>query len=178
MTERVTAVANRWTRIVKETFFLKDRQGEYLVVERNPAIMIIPIAYEDGRPYTYLVKQFRYPINKEVWQFPMGTLDEDTDPLLHAKKELQEETGLMCRQAVQVGDYFVDPGLSRQKCLVFIAEGLTEGEQHLEETEEGMDAVKFPVSELGKMIRRGDIVDSWGFAGLYFINEYLRSKQP
>lgn len=140
--------------------------------------MVIPLIDTPKGPYTYMVKQYPYPINREVWQFPMGGHDTDTDAVTHAVDELRQETGLQTSQVIPAGDYYVDPGLSRQKCHMFIAEGVIEGgEQELEETEQDMVAMRIPVSDMPQMIKKGDIVDGWGFAGVYTLLDYLQERE-
>jgi 8-oxo-dGTP pyrophosphatase MutT (NUDIX family) len=170
------AVSNKWTRIVKEEFeCAKNKQGEYLIVEREPALMIIPVIKENGFVFTYLVKQHRYPIDKEVWQVPMGTLDEGKNLELHALEELRQETGLIAKSLEYQGEYYVDPGLSRQKCVVYIAKDITEGgKQELEESEEGMVAKKVTVEEFDILVKTGEINDSWAYASLHFLFQYLK----
>lgn len=178
--KREVAAENKWTLVTREQFLLTPdgtKTGEYLVVERDPALMIIPLIDTPEGPHTYMVKQYRYPIDKEVWQFPMGGHDTDTDAVTHAVDELRQETGLTTSQVVPAGEYYVDPGLSRQICHMFIAEGvMVGGEQELEETEEGMIAMRIPVSELPEMIRKGEIVDGWGFAGVYTLLDYVQNR--
>lgn len=176
LSSRIVA-KNPWTTIVsEETLLPSGRRGEYLIVERLPAIMIIPLLEENGSIYTYLVRQQRHPIGKEAWQFPMGTLSQSEDPTHCATHELEEEAGIRAQKYTQVGEYFVDPGLSRQKCIVFIAEDLKMAKQQLEETEEGMIVKRFSISQLKAMAKKGEIEDSWGFAGLFFLSSYLEEK--
>lgn len=169
-------IENKWTKIANETFKTESgNEGTYIIVERQPALMIIPVIKRDNNFYTYLVKQLRYPISKEVWQFPMGTLDHNADPVQHAKKELMEETGLHSQKLTSVGNYFIDPGLSRQKCYVYIAEDITEGgKQNLEDTEVGMIAQKFTVEELKNLITENEFIDGWIFPGYFYLNQYLQ----
>jgi hypothetical protein len=77
----------------------------------------------------------------------------------------------------KVGEYFVDPGLSRQKCSVFITEDIiSQGNQQLEETEQGMVVKKVSLNELDEMMHAGLLADSWGYVANHFIQEYLRQK--
>jgi len=172
------AISNPWTKIVKEDLkFSSGNQGEYLIVEREMALMIIVLHLVDGQYFTYIVEQYRYPINQKIWQFPMGTNEEGKDMAEHAKQELKEETGLVVGGLIKVGEYFVDPGLSRQKCTVFIAEDVvSQGEQELEETEQGMIVKRVSLNELNQMVLNGLLADSWGYVANYFINEYLKDK--
>ena len=43
---------------------------------------------------TYLVDQWRYPLNAYSWEIPMGGGHLDGDSLGSAKRELVEETGI------------------------------------------------------------------------------------
>lgn len=178
MISREIIAKNRWTTIVQEEFKTETgKEGNYLIVERKPALMIIPIIKENDTFFTYLVKQHRYPIAKEVWQFPMGTLDENAELEDHAKKELQEETGLLTDSMTFMGSYFIDPGLSRQECRVYIAQNIIEGgEQNPEETEEGMIAQRFSLEELEKLIADNQLIDGWIYPGIYFLKQFLMKK--
>lgn len=174
---KTVVVSNKWTKIIREKFsFENNQQGEFLIVERSPAIMILPLIQNGDQFYTYLVKQHRYPIAKNVWQFPMGTLDENKDPLKHAADELREETGLITQNVSPYKEYYVDPGLSRQKCIVYIAQNIIEGgKQELEASEVGMKAKRIAVLDLQKMIHRGEIIDLWGYTGIHLLLEYIQS---
>ncbi|MEP7292449.1 MAG: NUDIX hydrolase [Chloroflexota bacterium] len=171
---RQIAAANPWTTVVSESLeYGSGKLGEYLIVEREPALMIIALIRKDGILHTYLVNQFRYPIAQTIWQFPMGTLERGNDPFTHAAAEFQQETGLVCQKLTLMGEYFVDPGLSRQKCLVFIAESVIEGgQQELEETEFGLVAKCVTLAEFEKLLALGELNDSWGYVGAHFLRKY------
>lgn len=166
---RNIVISNKWTTVVQEE--------NYLIVEREPALMVIPIIREGNVIYTYLVKQYRYPIAKEVWQFPMGTLENKTDPKKHAKKELEEETGLRTNKITFVGNYYIDPGLSRQQCYVYLAEEIIEGgKQKLEETEAGMITKRFSLAELETLVADNQLTDGWIYPALYFLKQFLKKS--
>lgn len=173
-----TVVNNQWTTIVQEEFKSETgSEGSYLIVERQPALMIIPLIKKDHHIYTYLVKQYRYPIAREVWQFPMGTLEANIDPKEHAKKELAEETGLQTNLISYIGSYYIDPGLSRQQCFVYIADAIIEGgEQNLEATELGMIAKRFSLEELEQLIANNKLIDGWIYPGIYFLKQFLQKR--
>lgn len=171
--------ANRWTTIASESIhYSNGKTGEYLVVEREPALMIISLIRKNNIPHTYLVNQFRYPIGQQIWQFPMGTLETGANPYTHAALEFQQETGLVCQKLTLLGEYFVDPGLSRQKCYVFVAENIIEGgAQELEETEFGLFTKCVTLNEFEAMLAQGELNDSWGYVGAHFLRQYLNETQ-
>lgn len=179
MLSRQVIIQNQWTTFVREEFALaSDRRGEYLIVERGPALMVIALVSQNGAQYTYLVRQFRYPIGQEIWQFPMGTLTDNVDPAHHAAEEFRQETGAIAQKLTLMGEFFVDPGLSRQKCLVFVAEGVLEGgEPELEETEVGLQSRAVSLDELETMLNDNQLNDAWGYTGAFFLKKYL-AEQP
>ena len=176
---KVTVVAeNPWTKIVKEELeYPGGKKGEYLIVERSIALAIIPIFKVDEKLHTVLVKQHRHPIGKDMLQFPMGGLKTGTEKETHAREELKQETGFDMERFFLLGEYYVDPGLSRQKCVVYVAEGLRgKGEQDLEETERGMTVHSVPVDTLLGMIDSGEICDSWGITQVTLLLRYLEKR--
>ncbi len=177
LSREVTA-QNQWTTFVREALeFPSGGRGDYLIVERGAALMVIALVRKNGVLHTFLVRQFRYPIGQEIWQFPMGTLNIEQDPANHAAEEFRQETGAVAQKLTLMGEFFVDPGLSRQKCLVFVAEGVIEGgAQELEETELGLQSRLIPVEAFDKMLNSGELNDAWGYAGAFFLKKYLAEQ--
>lgn len=176
--ERNILIKDKWATIVQEQFQTEaGKEGRYVIVERKPALMVIPLVREGDAIYTYLVKQYRYPIAKEVWQIPMGTLEDNVNPIEHARAELEEETGLQTKKITFAGTYYVDPGLSRQQCSVYIAEEITEGgKQKLEESELGMITQRFSLKELESLIEDNKLTDGWIYPAIYFLKQALNMK--
>jgi len=106
-----TVVAlNHWTKIIKEDLLYESgNTGEYLIVERDIAVGIIPLFIKNNEPYTAMVKQYRHPINIEVFQFPMGSLEKGCDSKKHAMDELKQETGLKMGKITTLKEYYVEP---------------------------------------------------------------------
>ena len=76
-----------------------------------------------------------------------------------------------------MGEFFVDPGLSRQKCLVFVAEGVIEGgAQELEETELGLQSRCLRLDEFETLLNNGAMNDAWGYSGAFFLKKYLAEQ--
>lgn len=175
VTKATVVAKNPWTRIVKEELeYPSGETGEYLIVERSVALAIIPIFMIGDKPHTVLVKQYRHPIGRDVFQFPMGGLDGEIDRETHAREELRQETGLDMERFTFIREYFVDPGLSRQVCAVYIAEGMrSKGEQDPEKTECGMTVHLIPIDKLTCMISSGKICDSWGITQVSILLHYL-----
>ncbi len=105
MKKNILDQINPWKKISSQKiyqnqwFSLREDQvispgGEksiYGVVETSPAIAIVPLT---SKLETYLVGQYRYPLNTYSWEVPEGGADPDESNLEAAKRELKEETGL------------------------------------------------------------------------------------
>ena len=67
---------------------------------------------------------------KSLWELPAGRLDPGEKPLATAKRELNEETGYSAKTWKKLTSYWPSPGYVGEKMTLFLATGLTSGEQH------------------------------------------------
>lgn len=98
---------------------------------------------------------------------PQGSWEQVTlDPLLLAKAELEEETGIVARSMVHAGHLFLAYGFSTQGYDVFLASELEYGAPKLESEEHGLIARQFRIAALEEMIRTGEVKDASTVAAL------------
>ena len=117
------------------------------------------LALEDDNT-TYLVQQYRYPIEKVLLEIPAGKMDrENEDPTEAAKRELSEETGIEAEEWTDLGYTLASPGFCDEALHMFLARGLKHKEQHLDD-DEFLNVVKIPFDELVKQIMDGTITDA------------------
>ena len=89
------------------------------------ASAVLPV---DEEGYTYLVRQYRAPIERVLLEIPAGKLDSvDEDRLLAAKRELHEETGLMAEKLGTPGRHRHHAGLFQRKDLPLPGPGAANG---------------------------------------------------
>ena len=120
------------------------------------AVCVVPLT-ENGE--VIMERQFRYPFGKVLWEIPAGKLDKDeSDHLEAAKRELREETGYTAETFTCIGDFYPSPAILSENIRMYIAEGLKNGEQDLDE-DEFLDIVKVPLDEVVRMILDGEITD-------------------
>ena len=121
------------------------------------ASAVLPV---DDEGYTYLVRQYRAPIEQVLLEIPAGKLDSvDEDRLLAAKRELHEETGLEAGAWTHLADIFTTPGFSNEKISLYLATELKRGEAAPDE-DEFLNVVRMPLSEAVDAAARGEIADS------------------
>ncbi|PRY13117.1 8-oxo-dGTP pyrophosphatase MutT (NUDIX family) [Pontibacter ummariensis] len=155
---------NPWIR-VREDQVLNPKGGEgiYGVVSmRNKAIGIIPI---DDEGYTYLIGQYRYPLNEYSWEIPMGGGPMEDDILDSAKRELKEETGFTAAKWTNICRLHTSNSVTDEEGFVFLAQELTSGETAFEETEE-LHIKRVPFEEAVRMAMNNEITDAISVAGI------------
>jgi 8-oxo-dGDP phosphatase len=151
--------ANPWMTVREDGIRRADGSaGIYGVVDKPTAAVIVPL---DG-DRLHLVEQFRYPVGRRRWEFPMGTAPDrvELDPAELAARELREETGLVAGRMELLGRLDIAPGMSSQREHVFLATELAEGPAQREHQEQDMRAAWFTVAEFEAMVRDGELVDA------------------
>ena len=120
-----------------------------------------------------LVRQFRAPIGRALTEIPAGKLDfKGEDRLLAAQRELREETGMLAANWVHLTDMVSAPGFCDEVISLYLATGLTAGEDEPDE-DEFLNVIKVPLCELLAMARRGEITDSKTLIGLLLAEKHL-----
>lgn len=137
--------------------------GIYGVVSfKNKAIGIIPI---DDEGYTYLVGQYRYPLNEYSWEIPEGGGPLHEDPLVAAQRELKEETGYTAAHWEMLGRIHTSNSVTDEEGFLYLATGLTAGESDPEDTEELM-VKRVHMKEAVEGVMNGTITDSMSMASI------------
>jgi ADP-ribose pyrophosphatase len=156
---------NPWLQISHEEVINPNGgDGIYGVVHyKNLAIGIIPID-EDGN--TWIVGQYRYPLDAYSWEIPEGGGPLHIDPLESAKRELAEEVGLTADTWTFLLEMHLSNSVSDEKALIYVATGLHLGESEPEESEQ-LEIRKIHFDELLDMAMRGEITDSMSVAAIF-----------
>lgn len=114
-----------------------------------------------------LIRQFRYPTNRESLEVPGGSASENETTQDVASRELLEETGYEAESLLLLGDFDVANGYSNEIADVYLASGCKKvKEQDLEASEEGMTVELFDVEEVFAMIQDKKITDGFTLASL------------
>jgi ADP-ribose pyrophosphatase len=138
------------------------RITEREIVEHGGAVGIVAI-HENGD--VLLVRQYRSSLGMMLLEIPAGTLSKGEDVRSCAFRELREETGYSAQQMEQMYTFFSSPGFSNERIWLFLATGLTPGEQCVED-DETIEVVKLPLKRALEMVEDGDICDGKSILGL------------
>ncbi len=155
---------NAWIRVDEhQVLNPKGNPGIYGKVSfKNKAIGIIPL---DESLNTWLVGQYRYPLNEYSWEIPMGGCPLDTDPMLSAQRELKEETGIIAGTWQKILRIHPSNSVTDEEGFIYLARDLSFGNPEFEETEL-LEIKKLPLSKAIEMVMKNEIMDALSIAGL------------
>ncbi len=133
-----------------------------VVVRHGPSAVILAV---DNRERVLLVRQFRLPAGRSIWELPAGRVNSGETPLAAARRELAEETGLHARRWKKLLSFYPSPGYVTERMHLFLAQDLKAGEARPDD-DERIRCRWFSRRELGAWLRSGRIVDGKTLVGL------------
>src|ERR1700761_3284757 len=129
---------------------------------KNLAIGVLPL---DEDMNTYLVGQYRFPLNQYSWEMPEGGGVKGVDPIESAKRELLEETGLKADNWTEILRMHLSNSVSDELTIIYLARGLEQFEPEPEDTEQ-LIVHKIPFEEVYQMVCNGQITDAVAVAAI------------
>lgn len=171
-----TVFENDWME-VREDHVVNPGGGENLyghVHFKNRAVAIVAL---DEAGNTWLVGQDRYTLGEYSWELPMGGAPLDEPPLMAAKRELQEETGIRAANWEELMRLHPSNSITDELGFAFVATDLSYGETKFEETED-LKIRKLPLGDAVKMVLDGKITDAISAAALLRVNTVKKASSP
>jgi 8-oxo-dGDP phosphatase len=166
---------NPWLSIREDTVRREDGStGIYAVVDTADIAVVVP---RDGDRF-HLVEQYRYPVAGRRWEFPSGSAEQsDASDAESARRELQEETGLLAAHMIVLGSLDVTPSMIAHRCTVFLATEFSAGQPKRDAAEQDMRSAWFASTEIERMIRHGQMTDAksiaaWALLGLSAVTSH------
>ena len=135
----------------------------FIVHHRGSAVMMAI----DDRKRVLLVRQYRLPAQRMLWELPAGSIDPGEKPLQTAKRELKEETGYRAKNWTKLISFFPSPGFLTEKMTIFLATGLTSGAA-TPMGDERIETRWFTAQEIETAIDSGKIQDAKTMLGYFF----------
>ncbi len=119
------------------------------------------------------VRQFRYPYMEVILELPAGKLEKGEDPLETGKRELLEEIGCTAEEYINLGKFYPTCGYVDEIIYLYLAKGLSFGEQQLDE-DEFLNIEKIPLEKAVEMVLNNEIPDGKTQAAI--LKTYLKVK--
>ena len=132
-------------------------RSKRIVINHVGAVNVI--ALTDAKELL-LVRQYRYPLGLETIETPAGKLEPDEDPIITAKKELEEETGYTCDSLELIGKHASAPGFTNEMLYQFLASGVTKLDVAIvQDDEEIVELLTLSKDQAQMMVHTEKIID-------------------
>lgn len=154
----------------RDTVRLPDGREALREYVRHPGAVMIIAQLEDGR--LVLERQYRYPVQSVMLEFPAGKLDAGEASLACAQRELLEETGYSAASWAKAGVMHPVISYSTEFIDVWFAKDLTAGERKLD-AGEFLDVFTASPAELLQWCRDGRVTDAKTLAGTLWLQNVL-----
>ncbi|MCR8969148.1 NUDIX hydrolase [Facklamia sp. 7083-14-GEN3] len=146
------------------------------LIHHLPAVGILA---ETKDKEVILVKQYRPAIAYEIYEVPAGIIDQVEgqleDPLIAAKRELNEETGYASEDWQFTSKFYISPGYIDEAIYLFFAQSVEEAKEKLDQDEnEEVSHYLFTAQQIKDMISKGEIID---LKTLYALTLWLNSLE-
>jgi ADP-ribose pyrophosphatase len=143
------------------------REVSLEVVRHPESVVLLPMPDAD---HVILVRQYRYAVDRWLWELPAGSVDSGEDPERAAARECHEEIGLIPGRVKLLAALLPTPGYCDEKMNFFLLESLMEPECAAEQDEdEVIETRSFTIEEARLLVRAGEIVDMKTAVGLMLI---------
>ena len=147
-----------------------DRDTDAEIVRHAASVGIAAMPTPDS---VLLVRQYRHATGGYLWELPAGSVDEGEDAETAARRECQEELGLVAGQAERLGESWPLPGYCTERMTFFRLTELREpgpGDPAAhQDDDEDIETAAFTVVDLRRMVRSGEILDMKAAAVLAFL---------
>ena len=161
---RKTLFKGRVFDFTVENITLPNGVNTDLEIIRHPgASAIVPLSADNE---VVMLRQYRHAVGGAFWEIPAGTIDADELPLVCAKRELTEETGLEALSWEPLGTVTPLPAYSDERIHLFLARHLSPATQSLD-PDEIIEVHSIPLKKVVEMILDGAIEDAKTIAAIF-----------
>ena len=142
-------------------------------VKHVGAVCILPLT-DEGE--VVLERQYRYAVGQTLVEIPAGKLDGPfEDPREAALRELREETGIVPKELIDLGEYLGSPAILSERIHMYLARGLSFGAQKLDE-DEFLEVFTLPLDEAVEQALAGTIPDAKTQLAILKTKAYLEKE--
>jgi ADP-ribose pyrophosphatase len=136
------------------------------IVRHPGSVVLLPVP-EPGT--IILIRQYRYAIDRWIWELPAGTLKPGEDPVAAAARECEEEIGLAPGRVTRLRGYYPTPGFCDEEMIYCRCEDLqppAPDSTVRKDEDEDIEPRSFSLAEARALVASGEIVDLKTLAGL------------
>ena len=144
------------------------------VVRHRGSVVLVP---QPDLSTVILIRQYRYVIDRWIWELPAGSLEEGEAPARGARRECEEEVGWTPGTLVRLGAYYPTPGFCDEKLTFYACRDLKRPRRtpH-QDPDEQIQAEVMPLRQAWAMVTCGDIIDLKTVAGLAMVSGRIPTR--
>ena len=139
------------------------REATMDVVSHPVSVILLPLP-DPGR--VILVRQYRYAVDRWIWELPAGNVEPGEDPEAAALRECAEETGWTARRVERIGAFYPSPGYCDEVMIFYRLTELTETARLALDADEVLEPRIFTLDAARRMIAEGPVADMKSALGL------------
>ncbi len=123
-----------------------------------------------------LIEQYRHGTDAMTIEIPGGAVDPGEDPAVSAARELEEETGYITAELIEIGTVEPNPAFLSNRCWTYLALGCrADGQTHFDPSEE-IEVSLAPFKDFARLIDDGTITHSLVIAAHDHLQRGLRRR--
>jgi ADP-ribose pyrophosphatase len=168
--KREVVFEGRIFKVEKDHVTLPSGHAIEMDIVRHPgSVVLVVMPAPDA---IILVRQYRYTIDRWIWELPAGSLKVGEDPALAAARECEEEIALVPRSVRRMRSFYPTPGFCDEEMIFFRCTDLqppAADSAVKKDEDEDIEARTFMVAEARRLVIEGEIVDLKTAVGLTLI---------
>jgi ADP-ribose diphosphatase len=155
--------------VIEDIILPSGRRTEMAIVRHPGSTAVVPLL-DDGE--IVMISQYRHAVGDYLLEIPAGTIEPGESPNDCATRELEEETGFVARELIELAQVHIIPAYSDEKICIYLARGHLESKQNLDQ-DEIIHVVKSPLEEVVRMIEQGRITDALTILSIKYATKYI-----
>jgi len=138
------------------------------IVRHRGSVVVIP---QPSPREVILIRQYRYAIDRWIWELPAGSIDAGEVPRAAARRECEEEIGRTAGRITRLGAWYPTPGFCDERMIFYRCADLKPLTREVaRDLDEQIEPRVFTLAAVRSMIARGTIIDMKTVVGVGLIS--------